>query len=373
MNYTRVTFIYLAAILLSSCNTATHNNEITDESSHLIEITQQQFETDEMALGLLVQMPFEEVTRCHGTIEAKSNGIASISTQIPGIVQRIYYTTGQFVKKGAVLFDVSGNELIDIQREFSETASRLKRLKSEFERTKTLFNENVGTEKDFISAESEFKMTNANYTALKMMLSNIGLDVATIEEGNFYQSYSIKSPLNGYLTVVNIKTGQYTDPHYEMAEIIDTEQLHLKLAVFEKDLNSLKIGQNIEFNLLGSRGEKYHGLMTSVGKTVNPESKTIFCYASINDLNNNNFVNNAFVEVQITSQVDTVNAIPENALIKSEGNNYLLVLEKEENGVYFLKSEKVKTGRSLNGYVEVLDPVVIGEIITKGAYNIMIE
>jgi cobalt-zinc-cadmium efflux system membrane fusion protein len=360
-------------ILLASCNTATKTNEVVTETNHLIEITQQQFETDGMVLGSVMQMPFEEVTSCHGTIEAKSNGIASISSLVPGVVQRIYYTAGQFVKKGSVLFDISGNELIDLQREFSETASRLKRLKSEFDRTQTLFNENVGTEKEFISAESEYKMAAAKYTALKMMLTNIGLDVSVIEKGDFYSSYAIKSPLNGYLTIINIKTGQYTNPNVEMAEIVDVGQLQLKLAVFEKDINNLQIGQKVKFKLSGNPGEMHQAILASVGRTVSPESKTIYCYANIDDLDNVNFVNNAFIEAQITSKVDTINAIPEGALIKSEGQNYILALEKTENDMYYLNSVKVTTGRTFNGYVELVDGNDLDKIITQGAYNISIE
>ena len=170
-----------------------------------------------------------------------------------------------------------------------------------------------------------------------------------------------------------LSIGQYTDQQTILAEIFDVTQLQLRIAVFEKDLGKLKENQKITFNLLGNTQKSYSSTLKSIGKNVDNESKTIICYADIDDLKSANFVNNAYVEAAIITNIDTVTAVPEESVIKSGGNNYLLAFVKNENENYFLKKVKVDIGRINNGFVEILNQPDITKIITKGAYNIRIE
>ena len=158
---------------------------------------------------------------------------------------------------GQILFELSGNEFIELQKDFAEMASQLKRIRSEYERVKSLYSEKVGTEKEMILAESDFKAANAKYSALKMKLKLIGLNDTKIEDGNFYESFSLKSPLDGYISRINASIGQYADQQTTIAEIFDVTRLQLRIAVFEKDLGKLKENQKITFNLLGNTQKSY--------------------------------------------------------------------------------------------------------------------
>ena len=166
---------------------------------------------------------------------------------------------------------------------------------------------------------------------------------------------------------------QYADHQTIIAEIFDFTRLQLRISVFEKDLGNLKENQKITFNLLGDTNRTYSSTLKSIGKNVDNESKTIICYADIDDLKSANFVNNAYVEATIITRIDTVTAVPEACILKSEGNNYLLAFVKKENDNTFLKRVKVDIGRINNGFVEILNQPDITKIVTEGAYNIRIE
>jgi cobalt-zinc-cadmium efflux system membrane fusion protein len=365
--------IITACILMASCGKNKNNENNSAVQEDLIKITHQQFESSKMAFGEPIKMPFPEIVKCNGNIVSKPSGIAKISTSVSGIVQKIHCTTGQRVYAGQIIFELSGNDLIELQKDFAETASQLKRMKSEYERIKSLFSEKVGTEKELISAESEFKVANAKYSALKMKIQLIGLDASKIEDGNFYESFSIKSPLNGYISQINVSLGQYADQQTIIAEVFDVTQFLLRISVFEKDISNLKEGQKITFRLLGDNTLAYSATLISIGKNVNDESRTITCFAEIDELKGAILVNNAYVEAGIITSQDSVTAISEESLIKSQGINYILTLLKDEDNSYFLKKIKVNTGRLNNGYVEILDNPELQKILIKGAYNIKIE
>ena len=158
-----------------------------------------------------------------------------------------------------------------------------------------------------------------------------------------------------------------------IVEIIDVQQLQLKLSIFEKDINKLQRGQDVEFILAGNKNEIHKATLSIVGKTLNNNSKAIDCFAEIEDLENIKSVSNQFVEGKIIVGANTVFALPETAFLKSEDKMYVLVLEKENAESYFFKQVEVKTGNKNKGIVELVDKSTLKKILVKGAYNIQIE
>lgn len=373
MKTSSIFYIIIAGIILVSCNHKPHTEQKAEAGENLITVTEEQFKAGNMTIGEPSRMIFEDIVKCNGNIVTEPSGSARISTQVPGLIRKINCSGGQKVYQGQVLFELSGNDFIELQKDLAETASQLKRLKSEYERIKSLFNEKIGTEKDLIQSESEFKASNAKYSALKMKIRFLGLDESRIENGDFYESFSITSPITGFISQVNVSTGQYVDPQTTLAEIFDPGKFRLKLAVFEKDFGNLKENQKIRFKLLGDTGSFFSASLRSISKNVNEDTKTITCYAGIDTPDNSHFVNNAYVEATIVTKTDTIYAVPEESILRSEGSNYILEFVRNENNTYYLKRTKAETGRLSKGFTEILKIPGNLKLITKGAYNINIE
>ena len=365
--------IIISAVLMTSCGKNTKSDENSQTEGHYIEISRTQYESNKMSFGEIQKIAFDEVIKCNGSIVSKSTGVAQISPSVSGLVQKIYISAGQRVTKGQALFELTGNEFIELQRDFAETASQLKRVKSEYERIKSLYKENIGSEKELISAESEYKSLNAKYSALKMKLQYIGLDASTIETAEFKQSFQVKSPISGFVSQINVSIGQHADQQTNLAEVIDVQQLQLKLSVFEKDITKLSPGQKVIFKLSDNTNQTYNATLNTIGKTVDDVSKTVQCFATINDMKSANFVNNAYAEIEIHTKSDIVSAISEEAILKSEGNSYVLSLAKEDDKNYYLNKIKIEKGRLMNGNVEILNKVDVSKVLIKGAYNINVD
>ena len=193
-------YIVAVSIFLSSCTHKQAREQKTELPDNLISVTREQFETGKLVIGEPGKMQFDDKVRCNGNLLAEPSATAIISTSVPGLVKKINCTAGQKVSAGQILFELSGNEFIELQKDFAEMASQLKRIRSEYERVKSLYSEKIGTEKEMILAESDFKAANAKYSALKMKLKLIGLNDAKIEDGDFYESFSLKSPIDGYIS-----------------------------------------------------------------------------------------------------------------------------------------------------------------------------
>ncbi|MEA2041999.1 MAG: efflux RND transporter periplasmic adaptor subunit, partial [Bacteroidota bacterium] len=255
----------------------------------------------------------------------------------------------------------------------AESSAILIKLESDYKRAKELQEENIGTRKEYTAAKSSYYAERAKYKALKKQLSIMGLDAAKIETGTFYSSFSVKSPISGYISSIDAAVGQYVEPQQSIAEIIDNNSFQLKLSVFGKDLQKIEPGQKVEFYFNADKTQKYNATLNAIGKTIMSGSKSIECYAKIENPNNMNMVRNQFVEGDIFTSADTIWAVPETAILESESDFYILLFEKEDDAAYYLKKLKVNICRRCNNYVELTEQLSSKKLLQSGIYNIIIE
>lgn len=373
--YTLFTIIPFAFMFLSTgCGKSSKTNEDAKvETEQLVKITISQFQSDSMAIGTISTQTFEDEVRCNGYITAAANGIAQISTPIAGIVESINCSMGSYVKKGQTLCMITGNELMSMQQEFTETSARLKRLKSDYERSKSLYDEKIGAEKDFIAIESEYKAMKSKYLSLKLRLELLRLNVAKIEAGDLYASFSVISPINGYITKQNLVLGQYIEQQKLLVEIVDVNQLQIQLSVFEKDIARLKPGQTVNFSSPGEISFNNKATLVSISRAVNPDTKTVTCIASIQNSQQTSLINQSYVEALIAVNSREAKALPSEALIKSGKDYYVMLVEKSDNEAYYLRKQNVNIGRTSKGFTEITDKIDLTKVLVKGVYNLSAE
>jgi cobalt-zinc-cadmium efflux system membrane fusion protein len=366
-----IIIVFVLSLIIVSCKSKPE--QTAENDSGLIEISKEQFESEKMEIGAPLIYPFADVVNYTGTIIPAADGQTQVSLLLPGVIDKIYSKPGQIVSKGSALFEVSGNGFVDLQKDFAESSAIVSRLKSDYERAKELFGENIATQKDFTFAESNYLAENAKYMALKIKLESMGLDVSKIEKAEFYSSYTIKSPMGGFVSSIHATMGQYIEPQQNIAVIIDDKSFQIKLSVFEKNSNKIKTGQAVAFYLNGNKSAKYKATINAVGKNIMPESKTVECYAAIDNVKSINIVNNQFVEGEVFTAVDSVLSVPETAIINSVNDAYVLLYVKEANSIYYFKKIKVSTGRKANKYIELTEKLPTNKLLINGVYNIQVE
>lgn len=364
-------FLYtlIATVTLLACSNLPESSNVESE---LIEITAAQFAGEAMELGEAEVVTFENTVKCTGSIIALPNGMAKINAPVNGIVSKINCYNGQQITSHQPLIEITGNELIDLQKEYAEASANFRRLKTEYVRIKSLYEEKVTSEKDYTIVETDYKTSMAKYNGLKIKVETIGLSPNKIENGEFYKSYSIKSPINGYISSLTANIGSYIDAHTEILEVINPDMFQIQLSVFTDDISNLKKGQSVQFKSTNSNNIN-QAVLTSIGFVVNGETKSVDCFASINDKNLINPIANQFLEAEIITGTDTVNAIPSSAIIKKESGYYVLVLIEQEKDKLLFNDVEVKIGKQHNGYTEILSENIKGKILTKGVYNINLQ
>lgn len=370
-NFNHILYIFILSAIVFGCDSLPMQDATeTEKTDNLIQITQEQFESDKMQIGEVSLQLFEDVVVCNGFITSPPNGMAQISTPISGIVESINCAFGDYVKKGQVLCMLTSTELLVLQQDFAETAANLKRIKSDYERSKALYEEKIGAEKDFIAIESEYQITQARYQSLKLRLEFLDLDAMKVGKGQLYSSFPVKAPIEGYITNQDIILGQFIELQKILMEIVDVNKLQLQLSVFENDVNHIKTGQKIQFFSLGKPNNSHSATLISIGKAINKETKTIKCIAKIDQAEEVDFVNNSYIEAKIPITQMEAKALPSEAIIKSGQDYYVLVLEKSDDQNYYLRKVNVKIGRVSEGFTEIIGDEELANVVTQGVYNL---
>src|SRR3546814_15199625 len=98
-----------------------------------------------------------------------------------GNVRKILVIEGDKVQKGQTLALLEHPDLITVQLDYQDALNRLSYLEKEYERKKQLFEEEIGSGKEFQRVEAEYKSMQYRTAALKAKLTNMHLVPQIIE------------------------------------------------------------------------------------------------------------------------------------------------------------------------------------------------
>lgn len=372
--------IVMGLILVAACsskNGTTASDDMGAENSteDVYELSATQFNSSDMKLGKLELHEFYEVVKANGMFDVPPQNRASISSYFGGSVKDIKLLPGQHVKRGQVLFTLENPEYVELQQDFLESQGQLIYLKSDYERQKNLVEDNVTSQKNFLKSESDYIVTRARLESLrrKLELLNINPNALTID--NISATVNVVTPINGYITDVNITRGSFLNSSDVAMIIVDTDNLHLNLNIFEKDIAKVKIGQPIHFRIQEDERQQYEAMVYLVNKTVDAEKRTIGVLGQLSDAKlTNRFSAGIYVQADIYTTSESYLSLPQEALAEVDGKQYVLVVENASNTGYSFVRKEVKTGVSNNDYIEIVnvsDFKENTEFLIKGAFNLI--
>jgi len=371
--------LLVAIMALASCNskekTEIKNTDATEkaENTDIATITENQFKSGDMELGKITTQPFNTVVKANGMFAVPPENQADVSAYFAGYVKDINLLPGDAVKKGQTLFTIENPEYVQVQQNFLEAKGRLNYLKSDYDRQKELIADNVTSKKNFLKAESEYTVTLAQYQSLKKRLSLMNINPNTLSGDNIRSVINVPSPLSGYATTINATKGMYLNPSDVAITVTNTDDLHIELKIFEKDLPMVKVGQPINVRLQNDMNTIYEGKVHLVNKTINLQERTVNIHGDlVNDSDAKLFAPGMYIDGEILTTTTEYPALPVEAVANIDNDYFVLV---KENGTNF-KRVLVKIGATNNGFVQIVnadDFKPDTQFLTKGAFNLITE
>jgi cobalt-zinc-cadmium efflux system membrane fusion protein len=365
-------FVLLSSLLiLAACNTKetkqedTHTDH-TEGTPTDVMLTPQQFNALQMQADTLQKRTMTGFIEANGTLEVPPQNEAEITSAIGANVVSIKVIEGDKVEKGETVAFLSHPNIIQIQTDYLNAYSNTAFLEKEYLRQQKLYDAGVGSGANFEKAEANFTASKAKTNGLKAQLTQLNISASGIEKGTIYQRISLRSPIEGFIQKVEVKTGQFVEPQTPLFEVVNTHHVHADLMVFEKDVHQLKIGQKVRFNIQSMPEKDLSAEIYSIGKTFEQETKALHVHAEIEN-KEGNLIPGMYIQGRIEANASQRIAIPESAVIEDAGKSYIFSVEKEGED-WSLKPVEVIIGATDGNWVAI-SLLETPEPNTKFAFN----
>jgi len=394
MKFINISILVVAVtLLLSSCahdhtegDSHKHGDETTqhaeddghdngeDHEEGEIHLTKKQIETMNIQFGEFSEIKINDYINATGTLGLPPNALTSVSAKSSGFIKNSNkYVEGSYVKKGVIMAYLENPEFIQHQQQYLEVAAELVFDQQELSRQKTLLEANAGIEKNVQRLQSEANMKNATLKGIAKQLSYLNINVDNLTPDNIVERIPIYAPMGGYITSITMHNGMYVTPENELMEIVNENHLHLELDIFEKDISTIREEQKISYTVPALGTAVYNGEVHVIGKEFNTENKTVRIHGHL-EKKRPKFIKDLFVEAKIWLTDQTVQALPEKAIIKDGASSYIYVANDQAEGDE-LKFEQVMVmpGTTDKGFtsVKLIDNIPDGmKIVTEGAYYV---
>ncbi|MBT3700001.1 MAG: efflux RND transporter periplasmic adaptor subunit [Alphaproteobacteria bacterium] len=273
---------------------------------------------------------------------AKSNESIIVTTQVTGMVSKIHFREGQWIKKGSPLVDLDAGEL---DGELAEKIALRDTAKRTYLRTQKL-----AGKKNVPAARVE-----ELYGALMAAEARVRSDAAKLAE------YKVMAPFSGRLGLRRISLGALVRPGDQITTLDDTSRLKVDFRIPETAISHISIKQVVTANSAAWPDQDYVGRVQTIDSRVDPTTRSVEIRA-IFDNKQGKLKPGMFLTATLTAAVrDNAILIPEQALVSSSDKQFVFTVA-EGKAVKTI----VTTGEHINGDIEILSGVAVGTPVIVG-------
>jgi cobalt-zinc-cadmium efflux system membrane fusion protein len=346
-------------------NRTTPSDSDTATATEVLRFTPEQTKLAGIETGKIESGIMGIILVCNGKIEAPPENVADVTVPVGGLVKSCPYHPGDYISNGQRIAVLEHPDYIKIQQDFLETKSQWEYYKEDFKRQGELTVENAASVKTMQQAQADFRVTEVKLFSLKNQLKLLGINADSLNIENISSTVNIVAPISGYITDIKINIGKYVDPQQMVCEILNKNNLYLKLFIYEKDIHRIKTGQSLEFSLISDPGRRYGAFVKGISPKIDESNNAFSIHAHI--LKAEPWFNpGMFVKAFISIAEHSCLSVPSSAIVND--NNEQAVFIKTSGG---FKRVIIKTGITENDRVEIIefpDGLSDAAIVLNGAY-----
>lgn len=298
------------------------------ENPNMATLTEEQIKSIGIELGVIEQKQLTASVKASGVLKVPNQSQANVNSVYSGVIKSLLVQPGNIVRKGQTIATIANPEFIQAQSQYLSVNAKITFAELEVKRQKELNEGNAGALKNLQSAETELRTLRTLKSTLAQQIQLMGINPERISNGKLISVVAVTSPINGVVSNVNVKMGSYVDVTTTVAEIVDNSQLHLDLFVYEKDLPKLKNNQTIHFTITNNPGKEYDAQVYSLGSSFEGESKAVTVHAKVQG-DKAGLIDGMNVTAVISLEQTTVPAVPSDAIVAVDGQDYIFVLTED--------------------------------------------
>ena len=295
---------------------------------------------------------FEHYFEVQGNVTTKD--LLVITPEYNGILTHVYVKEGQKVSKGQVLAKIDDGGL---GQQLAQVQIQADLAKTTYERQKRLWDQNIGSEIQFLQAKSNYE---AQTKAVNQLENQIAKTV-------------VKAPFSGTIDDVITEQGSVVAAGQSpLMRLVNLNNMYIETEVPETYIRDVTKGKhvNVEFPVLGKTVQTQ---VRQASDFINPSNRTFKVEVDIPD-NEKSIKPNLTARLQINDYTnERAILIPQSVISENaEGEQYVYIVDgKNEKNEGLAHKTIITTGKTQGDVIEVLSGIENGtEIIKEGARSV---
>jgi len=296
---------------------------------------------------------FSHYLEVQGSVDTKENIL--VQPEFQGTLVSLNVKAGQRVAKGQVLGRIDDAGL---SQQVASLENQYALAKTTFERQKNLWNQKIGSEMQYLQAQTQMVSAQRGVAQIKAQLSK------TV----------IRAPFSGTIDDVFVEKGQVVGPSAQgLMRIVNLSNMFVSTSVPETYIGKLKVGTQVDV-LLTSLGKTYTGKIRQIGNFVNPSNRSFGIEVSVP--NPENLLRpNQVANLKITDYVSKNTIVVPTNVIQEDGekNKFVYTATNVNGKTGIAKKTIVKLGQSSDNVTEILSGLSNNDVIVTEGMNTISE
>ena len=298
-----------------------------------------------VSLKTITPEPFEHFIEVTGNLEAEE--YAFISPEMNGQIKKIYVDEGESVKQGQLL--VALNTAM-IESSIREVKSGLALTTKLFEKQQELWEQNIGSEIQYLQAKNTKESAEARLATLEVQL-----DMS-----------QVRAPFSGLVESIMLKEGELAAPGMHVIELVNLDKLKLYGSISERYISSIQKGDLVGIHFPDARDIGLNIPIYRVGNVIDDKSRTFRIEMKLPN-HDRKLKPNMYTTIKVKDfSTDTASIVPAVAIKQDIQGNYIY-LAVEEGGQLKARKKYITMGLSYNDLTMISEGVSPGDrVIVKG-------
>ncbi|MCA6421527.1 MAG: efflux RND transporter periplasmic adaptor subunit [Flavobacterium sp.] len=292
---------------------------------------------------------FNHYLEIQGSVDTKENIL--VQPEFSGTLTSLTVTAGQRVTKGQILGKIDDGGL---SQQLASLENQYALAKTTYDRQKNLWDKKIGSEIQFLQAQTQMVAAQKGVAQMKAQLSK------TV----------IRAPFSGTIDEVFVEKGQVVAPSAQgLMRIVNLGNMFVSTSVPETYIGKLKVGTEVNVYLT-SLGKTYVGKVRQIGNFINPNNRSFGIEVSIPNPDNMLRPN----QVAKLKIIDYINkqaiVVPTNIIQEDGSGNKFIYTVSDSNGKTGTAKKVIVTpGKSSDNVTEILSGLSANDIIVIEGVN----
>jgi len=295
---------------------------------------------------------FEHLLELQGNVTTKN--LLVITPEYNGILTQVYVKEGQKVSKGQILAKIDDGGL---SQQLAQLRIQTDLAKTTFERQKRLWDQQIGSEIQFLQAKSTFESQQEVVNQLQQQIAKT----------------NVRAPFSGTIDDVITEQGSVVAAgQTPLMRLVNLDDMYIEVEVPESYVSDVVKGKKVQVEI-SVLGQTIDTKIRQASDFINPANRTFKAEIEIPNKDKN-------IKPNLTARLKINDYTNENAVLipqsviseNASGEQYVYVVtDKNAEGVGTAKRLIIETGRTQGDDIEVLKNLEKGaEIIKEGARSV---